>query len=272
MSFAFHSNYVWLQACTRSCTRPGTGVGEDLEPSADPHVIAVARDAVRDTAWSVLTILEGLNADEFADLGVAKNWHDGPQLPSSPSASRRVTTIPPKTASNGCRLGPGPNVSSRFAGLAFEPRGGGNDILSPDSVLRRVAVMATTHLLGPAPHGVDPTGWGDGRVPATRRQSKPRFSRVNGTEQGEGLVGCRVGGRVDRTLTRFVPLGGRLLECLSCCLQGPNGTLNPIRAFEHHWSEEGSRLSVYCQPDPTPPKDDPHFADESASAAVTSWS
>ncbi|MDE0889214.1 MAG: hypothetical protein OSA40_07115 [Phycisphaerales bacterium] len=59
----------------------------------------------------------------------------------------------------------GPYVSSRSAGSAFEPRGGGNDILSPDSVLRRVAVMATTHLLGPTPPGVDPEWWGAGRSP-----------------------------------------------------------------------------------------------------------
>ena len=92
--------------------------------------------------------------------------------------------MPPKTASNGCRLGPGPNVSSRFAGLAFEPRGGGNDILSPDSVLRRVAVMATTHLLGPAPHGVDPTGWG-GRAGA--RDAKTIQAKVLPSERNRTM-------------------------------------------------------------------------------------
>ena len=99
-----------------------------------------------------------------------------------------------------------------------------------------------------------PPGGGGGRVPATRRQSKPRFSRVNGTEQCEGLVGCRVGGRVDRTLTRFVPLGGRLLECLSCCLQGPNGTLNPYEPLSVIGQRKAADSLSIANPIQRPPR------------------
>ena len=51
-------------------------VSEDLEEAAHADVVAVRGDAVADPAGAFGVLLERLDADEFADLGITKNPHD----------------------------------------------------------------------------------------------------------------------------------------------------------------------------------------------------
>src|SRR5206468_3632037 len=51
-------------------------VGEDLEDGADSDVVPVAGDAEAHAAWPFGVLLERLDADQLADLGVTEDSHD----------------------------------------------------------------------------------------------------------------------------------------------------------------------------------------------------
>src|SRR6185437_17055441 len=53
-------------------------VGEDLKDRADADVVSVAGNAEADLAGALEVFLEGLDADQFTDLGVAKDSHGSP--------------------------------------------------------------------------------------------------------------------------------------------------------------------------------------------------
>ena len=81
-------------------------VGEDLEDRADADVVAVGTDAVGDGAGAFDVFFERLDADELADLRVAKDAHDvltprtwGDRRPAGGASTRPSLAV----ESPGCR-------------------------------------------------------------------------------------------------------------------------------------------------------------------------
>ena len=117
----------------------------------------------------------------------------------------RLTAWSPESASKGCGIGP-----ARMS--ALDPPGWrSNRELEAATSCRRTPSCAGSPSWRPRICGnrrlaaLIPIGGGTGTGP--RREDIPRFARSNGSKRRGGFIGRRVGGRVDRTLTRIVLWG-----------------------------------------------------------------